>query len=101
MSKTSARDDSVERLPEQRSTIITDELNKILVMLREVTPPEATISFDFDGELNVHVDVRSYEDMLKIEDLLPRLGGGTFCCTERSSTPNRPFFHRVTARVFR
>lgn len=69
---------SVERLPDQRSTLVTDELNKILTMLKGACPESAIISFDFDGRLHVHVDVHSFEDLLKIEGVLPILGGGMF-----------------------
>src|SRR3546814_3185611 len=41
---------SVERLPDQRSTLLTDELNKILDMLTSACPEGAIISFDFDGK---------------------------------------------------
>src|SRR3546814_7862568 len=67
---------SVERLPDQRSTLLTDELNKILDMLTSACPEGAIISFDFDGKLHVHVDVHSFEDILKVEGALPILGGG-------------------------
>jgi len=101
MSEESVRKDSVEQLPTQKTAFVTDELNRILAILRDVSPKDGDISFDFDGRLEVHIDVRNYEDMVKLEQLIPSLGGGIFCCMERANTPNRPFFHRVTARVDR
>lgn len=101
MSEEPVRKDSVEQLPTQKTAFVTDELNRILAILRDVSPKDADISFDFDGRLEVHIDVRNYEDMVKLEQMIPSLGGGIFCCMERANTPNRPFFHRVTARVDR
>lgn len=92
---------SVEHLPEQRSTVLTDELNKILDMLTSACPDRSIISFDFDGKLHVHIDVRSLEDMLKVEGTLPLLGGGMLHDVVRGRTPHRPFFHRLSAVVER
>ena len=44
MSDSPVQRQSVERLPEQRSTVITDELNKILDMLTGACPKGAVIS---------------------------------------------------------
>ncbi|WBX84595.1 hypothetical protein [Sphingosinicella microcystinivorans] len=101
MSDSPVQRQSVERLPEQRSTVITDELNKILDMLTSACPKGAVISFDFDGRLHVHVDVHSFEDMLKVEGILPILGGGTFHDISRGDTPHRSFHHRLSAIVDR
>jgi hypothetical protein len=101
MSEEPVRKDSVEQLPTQKTAFVTDELNRILAILRGVAPKDADISFDFDGRLEVHIDVRNSEDRVRLEQVLPTLGGGIFCCMERANTPNRPFFHRVTARVDR
>ena len=101
MSEEPVRKDSVEQLPSQKTQFVTNELNRILTILKDVSPKDADISFDFDGRLEVHIDVRNYEDMVRLEQLIPSLGGGIFCCMERANTPNRPFFHRVTARVDR
>ena len=62
-------------------------------------PPDAMISFDFDGRLHVHIDVRKREDIAMIEEVLPPLGMGLFHGLKRSATPNRPFFHRISALV--
>lgn len=101
MSENQAPKNSVERLPEQRSTVITDELNKILDMLEGACPKGAVISFDFDGRLHVHVDVHNFEDVLKVEGVLPILGGGMFHDMSRGSTPHHPFSHRLSAIVDR
>lgn len=92
---------SVERLPDQRSTLVTDELNKILDMVKGACPDSAIVSFDFDGRLHVHVDLHNFEDLLKVEGMLPILGGGMFHDLTRGETPHRPFHHRLSAIVER
>ena len=93
---------SIERLPgAAQSTAVTDELNRILIMLREACPANAKISFDFDGRLHVHIDVRKREDVTLIEAMLPSLGLGLFHSISRGDTPNHPFYHRVSAQVDR
>ena len=101
MSDNSVQTGSVERLPDQRSTAITDELNKILDMLTGACPEGAVISFDFDGRLHVHVDVHDFEDVLKVEGILPILGARMFCDISRGETPHHPFGHRLNAIVAR
>lgn len=101
MTDSPAQRQSVEHLPDQRSTIITDELNKILDMLTGTCPKDAVISFDFDRRLHVHIDVRSFEDILKVEGILPILGGGIFRDISRGDTPHRSFHHRLSAIVDR
>jgi len=93
---------SVEQFPVQpRSTAISDELNMIASSLRQACPLETKISFDFDGTLRVHIDVRNLEDVTKVEALLPTLGASMFHTINRGLTPRRSFFHRVTAQVDR
>lgn len=101
MSENAAPKQSVERLPDQRSTMVTDELNKILAMLKGACPEGAIVSFDFDGRLHVHVDVHSFEDLLKVEGILPILGGGMLHDLTRGETPHHPFHHRLSAIVDR
>jgi transcriptional regulator of NAD metabolism len=92
----------VERLPSAtQSTAVSDELNRILTMLREICPKNAVISFDFDGQLHVHIDLRSREDVTVIERLLPSLGLGLFHRISLGETPHHPFFHRISALVAR
>lgn len=80
---------------------VTEELTRILALLRQSCPPEAVISFDFDGELHVHIDVRKKEDVTLVQAMLPMLGMGLFDCIRLGSTPHRPFFHRISALVAR
>ncbi|MCJ2178602.1 hypothetical protein [Novosphingobium album (ex Hu et al. 2023)] len=95
-----ATDRSVEYFPGAiQSTTVTDELSRILSMLQSRCPRGALISFDFDGKLHVHIDLRSREDVNVVEALLPTLGPGLFHTFSRHSTPHRPFFHRISARV--
>jgi hypothetical protein len=103
----SARDESklpagVDRISDkQRSTVVSDELSKLLTLLRDSLPAEATISFLFDGKLQVRIDVRQLEQVLAIEMILPTLGAGIFHDVQRGQAPNHSFMHRVTARVDR
>lgn len=90
---------TVEQFPGRQSTAVTDELNRILTMLRDVIPRDAAISFDFDGQLHVHIDVRRREEVTLLESLLPSLGGGLFHSMTRGATPHHPFFHRISALV--
>lgn len=101
MHENAAPKPSVERLPDQRSTMVTDELNKILDMVKGACPDSAIVSFDFDGRLHVHVDLHNFEDLLKVEGMLPFLGGGMFHDLTRGETPHRPFHHRLSAIVDR
>lgn len=101
MSENPAQSQSVGRLPDQRSTVIADELNRILNMLTVACPKDSIVSFDFDGRLHVHVDVRTFEALLKVEGILPILGGGMFRGIARGETPHRPFYHRLSAIVER
>ena len=101
MTEEAAKSPDVERLPSQHVTSVTDELNRILSMLKGISPDGAVVSFDFDGRLHVHVDVHSVEDIHRIEAILPTLGGGIFHDLTRGETPHRPFYHRLTATVDR
>jgi hypothetical protein len=93
---------SVEQFPVQpRSRVISEELNMIATSLREVCPPEAKISFEFDGMLHVHIDVRKLEDVTKVETFLPTFGASMFREIHRGQTPRHSFFHRVSALVDR
>jgi len=90
---------TVERLPVSSSSVVTDELNRILSLLRDVTPRDATISFDFDGQLYAHIDVKKREQVTVLETVLPAVGGGLFHDFRLTGTPNRPFCHRLTTLV--
>lgn len=94
--------DSIERLPGvEPSRVVTDELTRLMAMLREICPPEAIITFDFDGRLRVHIDVRNQTDGALVEAKLPALGLGLFHDITQGSTPHHRFFHRVSALVAR
>src|SRR3546814_15542860 len=88
------------RISDWSSDVCSSDL-KILDMLTSACPEGAIISFDFDGKLHVHVDVHSFEDILKVEGALPILGGGMFYAISRGETPHRPFHHRLSAIVAR
>ncbi|GGN51642.1 hypothetical protein GCM10011349_24390 [Novosphingobium indicum] len=91
----------VEHLPSQKPARISDELAKVLSMVREHAPKDAKVSIDFDGKLHLHVDVRNGEDVKVLEKFLPQLGAGVFHDIEVGSTPHHPFFHRVSALIDR
>ena len=84
-----------------KNTAVSDELNRILSMLREACPADAHISFDFDGRLHAHIDVRKREEVTAVETLLPMLGHGLFHDINRGGTPHHPFYHRVSFLVDR
>lgn len=91
---------SIEHLPNQvRPKVVSVELNKILSSLRGACPEDAEISFDFDGNLHVHIDIREHEDLILTESILPRLCLGIFHDIQRGNTPHRSFFHRVSAQI--
>jgi hypothetical protein len=90
---------TVERLPTASASVVTDELNRIFSMLRDIAPRDATISFDFDGQLHAHIDVKKREHVTVLETVLPAVGGGLFQDLRLSGTPNRPFCHRLSAII--
>ena len=94
---------SVEPLPPlARSSAATDELNKLLAMLKSTCPEATAVRFDFDGKLRVHIDVRNRDDVAMIEAILPVLGGGgVFYGLTIGATPQHPFHHRISALVDR
>ena len=93
---------SVEPFPETpKNTLVSDELNRILSLLRDACPADAHISFDFDGTLHAHIDVRKREEVTAVEILLPMLGHGLFHDITRGGTPHHPFFHRISVLVDR
>lgn len=93
---------NVERLPgASKSSSVSDELNAILMMLREACPNDAMISFDFDGKLHAHIDVHRREEVFIIKNMLPKLGDGLFHSITIGDTPHHPLFHRITALVNR
>ena len=91
----------VEQMPAARSTIVSDELNRIQGAVLSVCPTDSDVTFEFDGKLRINIDVRQLDDVARIETLLPTLCGGIFSDMQRGLVDNRPFFHRVTALVAR
>jgi hypothetical protein len=82
-----------------KSTPVSDELGRISAKLCEVFPEGTCVSFSFDGQLSVHVDVRKREDVTVVEMLLPKIEAGLFHTITRGGTPHHPFYHRISARV--
>ncbi len=50
-----------------RTTRVSDELGKIMRALRDACPQETTLTFEYDGTLRVHIDVRRVEDVTQVE----------------------------------
>jgi hypothetical protein len=94
--------EGVDRIQSKpQSTVVSDELGKLMTLLSASLPKEAAISFLFDTRLRVRIDVRQLEQVLAIEMVLPTLGGGIFHDVQRGQAPNHSFLHRVTALVDR
>ena len=97
-----ASESRVEQMPAPaRSTMISDELNRICGAVRAMCPNDTEIGFEFDGKLQINIDLRKLEDLARVEALLPTLCGGIFSNIQRGLVDNRPFFHRLTAEVAR
>lgn len=91
---------NVERFPGAfPPSPVSDELNRIMALLHGACPPEAAISFSFDGRLQAHIDVRKREHVLFVEAVLPTLEAGLFHGVSTGGTPGHPFYHRVSALV--
>lgn len=96
----SVRPDGHDRFGERvQQTPISDELNTIMGVLRDALPHQAIVSFDFQRQLYVHIDVPRREDVILIEAQLPKAGQGLVRDIRRAATPRRPFWHRVSAVV--
>ena len=83
----------------QRTMVVSEELGRLTSILRGICPPDGVISFEYEGALHLHIDVRSVEDVTKIEALLPSLCGGIFHSTQRGLTARHSFFHRISSMV--
>jgi hypothetical protein len=91
---------TVERFPGAfPATSVSDELGRIMAVLRGACPPETQISFSFDGRLQVHLDVRQREHVLFVEMMLPTLEAGRFDGITIGGKPGHPFHHRISANV--
>lgn len=92
----------IEPFPQPpRASSISDELGKLLNLLKSEFPGAHAILFEFDGKLKVHIDVRKSEAIAATEAKLAVLCAGTFIHIHHGATPHHPFFHRVTAEVIR
>jgi hypothetical protein len=78
---------------------ITEKLNRLIAHVRVGCPEDTKVSFHFDGQLRINIDVRNYEDIARIETLLPKMCEGIFSKLERRSAENHPFFHRLSGLV--
>lgn len=91
---------SVEMFPASAQVaVVSDELNRILVLLREACPHDARISFDFDGTLHVHIDVRKREDASCVATLLPGVRSGLFEKVRLGQHRITPFFTGSARRL--
>jgi len=84
-----------------RSMGVSEDLAHLRRTLIEVCPDEAVVTFEYDGTLRVHIDVRRVEDITQIETILPALCGGIFLQPQRRMSANHSFFHRLSAVVER
>lgn len=92
----------IEPFPQpQRGTPITEELGKLIEVLKSEFPKAVKVIFEFDGRLKLHIDVRSGEEISATETRLAGLCGGIFSKIHHGATPHHPFFHRITAEVER
>lgn len=78
---------------------VTEELGRITKLVRGASPPDAIVTFSFDGRLQIHVDVRKREHVMLVELTLKQLEPGLFDCVSVGGTPRHPFYHRVSAMV--
>jgi hypothetical protein len=83
------------------ATDLSDELGKLVAELRSHAPADAAITLVFDGRLHINIDVRSLDEVARLEFLLPTLCGGIFSNVQRGLVDNHPFLHRLTALVAR
>jgi hypothetical protein len=92
----------VDRLPSQpRALIVSEELAKVTAVVADACPSDARISFLYDGRLHLMIDVRTLEEVLAVEMILPKIGAGMFHDVARAQAPRHGFGHRVTALVDR
>jgi hypothetical protein len=89
----------VEQLSRTPQSAVTDELGGILRTVRDRCPAGALISFDFDGRLRLHVDVRTSEQLSHVETALATSRAGMFHSFTHGKTPHHPFFRRLSAVI--
>ena len=91
--------DRVARIPvPKRKPSIVPALQILRDEVLAVCPPEATVSFRFDGKLYVDIDIRSMEHVTLVESFLPTLRAGGFHDIRRGRAPSA-FLHRIVAEV--
>lgn len=83
------------------STIVSEELGRIRSAVQALSPADAAIGFEYDGRLRINIDVRSLEDVARLETLLPGVCEGLFSNMRRGLVEHHPFLHRLTATVAR
>jgi hypothetical protein len=84
-----------------KATPVSDELSKLTAMLRGICPADALIAFEFDGKLHLHIHLRRFEDVTRLEVALPTLCGGIFHDVQHGQVGRHSFLHRVSALVER
>ena len=94
-------DGNIESIPIPSKSGVSDELGRLLGILRGLCPRRAVILFEYDGALRVHIDIRRLEDVPVVETFLPSLCGGIFRDAQRGLSAKHSFFHRITATVAR
>ena len=82
-------------------TIVSDELDRLMGILRGFCPTEAVITFEYDGVLRVNIDVRDVADVARLETIMPSLCGGIFHDVQRGLAARHSFFHRISASIAR
>ncbi|MBB3957849.1 hypothetical protein, partial [Novosphingobium sediminicola] len=92
----------IERFPPvENASAVSDELGKLLGMIKAACPEATAIHFDFDGKLRVRIDVHSRDDVAAIQKTLPALGGGGVSgipCTGRRLNIRPPWPERNDRR---
>lgn len=78
---------------------VVDELRRLTDQLRAEFPDAERISFDFEHDLHLHIDVRTLEQAHVIMARLPSLCGGCFKNPFIGDSPHHLFFQRVSAAV--
>jgi hypothetical protein len=89
----------VEELARARRRAVTEELGGILRTVREGCPADARISFDIDGRLHLHVDVRTSDQVVNVERALAGTRSGMFHGVTRGKTPHHPSCRRLSAVI--
>lgn len=80
---------------------VSAELEALQQVVEAACPPSSIVSFVFDGNLRVAVDVHTFEEASQVADALPSLAGGVFHDVSRGNTPGMSFRRRVSALVDR